>query len=108
MAIPKKGSRTVTVDGVRFRWRIRRQPTYCEGAFACHFSIVVERSEPPSRCVLLLKAAFPRPDNWLGHAAGTITPRMITASIKHALSNGWKPEQAGSAFTHPLHTKEAA
>jgi hypothetical protein len=103
MAIPKKGSRTITVEGVRYRWRIRSQPTYDEGAFASNFSIAVERAEQPSRCVLLLAADFPRPDNWLGHPAKTITPRMIAASIKDALAQGWQPEQTGSVFTHPLH-----
>ena len=31
MAIPKKGSRLITVDGTGFRWRVRRKPTYCQG-----------------------------------------------------------------------------
>jgi hypothetical protein len=102
MAIPRKGSRTVTIDGVRYRWRIRGKPTYCEGAFADPFSVAVERVEPPSRCVLLLKADFPRPDNWLGHLSRSVTPRIISASIKDALAHGWQPERDGSAFTHPL------
>lgn len=108
MAIPKKGSRTLTVKGARYRWRIRGKPTYCEGAFACRFSVAVERVAPPSRCVLLLAADFPRPDNWLGRASKTVTPRMIAASIKDALAYGWQPEHAGSAFTHPLHAHENA
>src|SRR5688500_18922241 len=102
MAIPKKGSRTVTVEGVRYRWRIRRKPTYSEGAFASHFSVAVERVEPRSRCVLLLASAFPRPDNWLGHASELVAPRLIAASIRDALAHGWQPEKDGSSFTHPL------
>ncbi|MFI6297620.1 hypothetical protein ACIBEJ_38915 [Nonomuraea sp. NPDC050790] len=31
MAIPKKGSRLITVDGVRYRWRIRHKPSYGQG-----------------------------------------------------------------------------
>ncbi|TMR88031.1 hypothetical protein EJK15_68485 [Nonomuraea basaltis] len=31
MAIPKKGSRHITVDGAVLRWRVRRKPTYCQG-----------------------------------------------------------------------------
>lgn len=108
MAIPQKGSRTVTVKGVRYRWRVRPKPTYCEGAFASHFSVAVERVEPPSQCVLLLAADFPRPDNWLGRASKTVTPRMIAASIEEALIHGWQPEHAGSAFTHPLHAPDSA
>ena len=108
MAIPKKGSRTVTVKGVRYRWCIRGKPTYCEAAFADRFSVAVERIESPSRCVLLLAADFPRPDNWLGHTSKTVTPRMIAVSIEEALAQGWQPEHTGSAFTHPLHAHENA
>jgi hypothetical protein len=107
MAIPKKGSRTLTVKGVRYRWRIRPKPTYCEG-LAYRFSVAVERVDPPARSVLMLAAGFPRPDNWLGHASKTVTPRMVAASIEDALAHGWQPEQAGSAFIHPLHADENA
>lgn len=108
MAIPKKGSRTLTVAGVRYRWRIRRKPTYDEGAFAAHFSVAVERSDPPSLCVLRLKTNFPRPDNWLCEPGASVTPKMIAASIRDALAHGWQPAQAGSAFMHPLQTASQA
>lgn len=96
----------MTVKGVRYRWRIRRKPTYCEGAFAGGFSVAVERVDPPSRCVLLLAADFPRPDNWLGQTSKSITPGMIAASIEDALAHGWQPEHSGLAFKHPLHAME--
>lgn len=102
MAIPKKGSRTVTVNGVRYRWRIRSRPTYGEAAYTGGFSVAVERAEPPLGCVLLLAAPFPRQDNWLGHASKAVTPRMIASSIEGALARGWQPEHPGSAFEHPL------
>jgi hypothetical protein len=28
MALGRKGSRTIVVDGVAYRWRLRRRPTY--------------------------------------------------------------------------------
>lgn len=102
MALPKKGTRTITVEGVRYRWLIRKQPTYCEGAFATHFSVAVERAEPPGACALLLGAGFPRPDNWLGEPSISVTPRLVAASIRAALAAGWRPERKGSAFEHPL------
>jgi hypothetical protein len=105
MAIPKKGSRTLSVNGVRYRWRIRRKPTYDESIFSAPFSVAVERVEPPSHCVLVLAAGFPRPDSLVpGSESLSVTPRMIAASIEDALSHGWQPERAGSAFTHPLQT----
>jgi len=102
MAIPKKGSRLLTVKGERYRWRIRHKPTYGQGIFDSGFLVAVERVAPPSRCVLLLEADFPRPDNWLGNASKPVTPQMIAVSIESALAQGWQPKLAGSAFMHPL------
>lgn len=31
VAIPKKGSRLISVDGTAYRWRIRHKPTYSQG-----------------------------------------------------------------------------
>jgi hypothetical protein len=107
MAIPRKGSRIVTVHGLQYRWRIRHKPTYCEGAFASHFSVAVERVDETSRCVLLLKTQVPRPDNWLGQASVSVKPNMIAESIKGALAHGWQPENCGAAFEYPLATKES-
>lgn len=98
----------MTVNGVRYRWRIRQKPTYDEGAFARGFSVAVERIEQPSHCVLLLAADFPRPDNWLNQPSKSVTPKIIAVSIEDALAHGWQPEHAGSAFKHPLHAKKNA
>ena len=102
MAIPQKGSRTIIVDGMRYLWRIRRKPTYCEGAFADPFSVAVQREDLPSGSVLLLATSFPRPDNWLGRAFQVVTPAMVAVSIKRALADGWRPERRGPCFKHPL------
>ncbi len=32
MALNKKGSRRIIVDGIEYRWRIRRKPSYHAGA----------------------------------------------------------------------------
>jgi hypothetical protein len=106
MAIPRKGSRTITLSGAAYRWRIRSKSTYEQGASASNLSIAVERVSPPSQSVLLLKADFPRPDNWLGKASNSVTPGMVEASIRSALAAGWLPDHPGSAFAHPLRTDE--
>ncbi|MEU3189786.1 hypothetical protein ABZ686_03910 [Streptomyces sp. NPDC006992] len=31
MTLNKKGSRLITVDGIEYRWRIRRKPSYMQG-----------------------------------------------------------------------------
>lgn len=34
MALVRKGSRLITVDGVTYRWRLRGRPTYDQGRTA--------------------------------------------------------------------------
>jgi hypothetical protein len=31
MTLPRKGSRPITVDGVAYRWIVRRKPSYSQG-----------------------------------------------------------------------------
>jgi hypothetical protein len=74
MAIPKKGSRTVTVKEVRYRWRIRSKPTHNQWDYAGHFTVAVERAEQPSPCVLLSHTRFPRADILRDCTMKSVTP----------------------------------
>ncbi len=102
MALPKKGTRLLTVAGKRYRWLVRGQPTYCQGAFTSRMYVGVESVAPASRSVLVLEASFARPDNWLGEPSRAVTPRMVATSIQEALAAGWNPEAGGFPFLHPL------
>src|SRR5690242_2146820 len=64
VAIPKKGSRLITVDGTVFRWRVRHKPTYCQGMAWAPLSFAAERAEEPG-AVLVVSLPRARPDNWL-------------------------------------------
>ncbi|MFI7049886.1 hypothetical protein ACWEU6_26030 [Streptosporangium sandarakinum] len=48
MAMPRKGSRLITVADVVFRWRIHRRPTYCEGGDWTPLSFSVEHAARPA------------------------------------------------------------
>jgi hypothetical protein len=98
MSIPKKGSRLITVDGVAYRWRIRRKPTYCQGNGWGPLTFAVEPAGKPSR-VLLVALPCSRPDAWLGERTVAVRPALVAAIIRTALDRGWDPRQAGSAFT---------
>ncbi|GAA3312829.1 hypothetical protein GCM10020219_023560 [Nonomuraea dietziae] len=65
MAIPKKGSRLITVDGARFRWRVRRKPTYCQGNSWGPMMFAMELADTLGR-VLLVSLPCSRPDAWWG------------------------------------------
>ncbi|WP_336204324.1 hypothetical protein [Nonomuraea sp. LPB2021202275-12-8] len=101
MAIPKKGSRFITVDGTIFRWRVRRRPTYCQGNSWGPMTFAVELADAPGR-VLLASLPCSRPDAWWGERTITIRPALVTATVRMALCHGWDPRQAGKTFDFAL------
>ncbi|GAA3142047.1 hypothetical protein GCM10010466_36250 [Planomonospora alba] len=101
MAIPRKGSRLITVDGVVYRWRIRRRPTYCQGNGWGPLTFAVEPADRPGR-VLLVALPCSRPDAWLGERSIAVQPALVAAVIQTALKRDWDPRQMGSAFVLDL------
>ncbi|MGW4474897.1 hypothetical protein ACWENQ_34955 [Nonomuraea sp. NPDC004354] len=101
MAIPKKGSRLITVDGVAYRWRVRHKPTYCEGNSWGPLTFAVELADGPGR-VLLVSLPCSRPDAWYGERTMSIRPALVTATIRRARARGWNPCQAGNAVNVSL------
>ncbi|MCG5218601.1 hypothetical protein [Streptosporangium sp. KLBMP 9127] len=101
MAIPKKGSRLITVDGAGFRWRVRRKPTYCQGNSWGPMTFAVELADASGR-VLLVSLPCSRPDAWQGERTTAIQPALVTATVRLALKRGWDPQQAGGAFNLKL------
>lgn len=97
MAIPKKGSRLITVDGDVFRWRVRRKPTYCQGNSWGPMTFAAELTDASGRILLVLLPCS-RPDAWWGERTMAIRPALVTATIRMALDHGWDPRQAGNAF----------
>ncbi|GLX10481.1 hypothetical protein Misp03_74070 [Microbispora sp. NBRC 16548] len=96
VAIPRKGSRLITVDGVAYRWRIRRKPTYDQGNGWSPLTFAVQPAEGPGR-VLLVSLPFVRPDAWLGERTMAVRPALVAAVVRMALGRGWGPWQAGPA-----------
>ncbi|MFI6450221.1 hypothetical protein ACIBF6_01580 [Streptosporangium amethystogenes] len=62
MAMPRRGSRLITVDGTGFRWRVRNKPTYCQGNDWSPLTFAAERAEKPGD-VLVVSLPCARPDN---------------------------------------------
>lgn len=97
MAIARKGSRRITVEGTQFRWKVRARPTYGQGLGATPLTFVAERAEQPGA---LLVASLPcrHPSNWMGMPAGVVLPSTVVSAIRSALAEGWQPSQPGPAF----------
>lgn len=102
MAIPKKGSCTIVVDGVTYRWRVRKKPTYSQcyavwngGVGDITFS--VEHVETPGS-VLVVHLPQPHPGINEGSVGVPIVPSQVAQHITQALATGWKATETGSPF----------
>jgi hypothetical protein len=96
MALTKKGARRIVVDGVEYRWVVRRKPSYSQG-IGSPLTFVVELFAAHG-AVLVVTADDARPDNWLGLPSITILPAQVASCIRTALADGWQPAQPGPPF----------
>lgn len=99
MGIPKKGSRPITMDGVKYVWRIRRKATSLQndyGAGCLHVAMALAAGKGQT---LIAATDFPHSKDWGSVPPVTpITPRHIAEWIRQALQLGWRPESKGSPF----------
>ncbi|MEU1966073.1 hypothetical protein ABZ541_21200 [Micromonospora sediminicola] len=106
MALRKRGSRPIVVDGESYRWSVRRKPTYGQGLAWSPLSFAVERTDPPGCATLVVRLASPRPDNWMNAAGSTVLPSTVAAAVRQALGRGWQPTRPGSPFLLDLGDEE--
>tara|TARA_R100001244_G_scaffold15162_4_gene16888 strand:+ start:16919 stop:17314 length:396 start_codon:yes stop_codon:yes gene_type:complete len=88
MAIPKKGSRKIEVDGISYRWLIRSKPTYSQANEWSNLKAVVELLEKPAS-KLSIDFTVPRSDSWLTDSKVSISPKDISACIIKSIKLGW-------------------
>ncbi len=94
MTMPRTHSRAIEVDGVRYRWLVRSRPTYPQGIAAPMTFAVTLAERPASTLVVQTTAA--RPDNWLGRPSAVVTPAVVRAVVRSAVSDGWDPTAPGA------------
>ncbi|WP_234361375.1 hypothetical protein [Plantactinospora sp. BB1] len=85
------------MDGVTYRWSVRRRPTYCQANGWSPLTFVVEHAEQKGA---VLVAALPcaHPGNWLGLPSQPVLPGTVAAGVRQALAAGWQPSRPGWAF----------
>ncbi|MFC4115500.1 hypothetical protein [Nonomuraea zeae] len=98
VAMPKKGSRLITVDDTVYRWRVSRRPTYSRDKGWTPLTFAVERAEQPGS-VLVVSLPCARPDNWDGKRTIVIRPVLAGRCIRRAVEQGWDSRKPGSTFT---------
>ncbi|MFD8606316.1 hypothetical protein ACFV1S_30195 [Streptomyces globisporus] len=85
MALNRKGSRRVTVDGIEYRWRIRRKPSYMQGLCWTPLTYAVEAaSGNQPGTTLIVNSGQAHPSNWVGVETEPIRPAHVAASIREA------------------------
>lgn len=99
MALNKKGSRRITVDGTEYRWRIRRKPSYMQGLGWTPMTYAVEAasgSQPGT--TLIVTSGQAHPNNWMGIETEPIRPAHVADSNRAARDQGWDPTRGHSPF----------
>ncbi|MEV4560478.1 hypothetical protein AB0K51_26265 [Kitasatospora sp. NPDC049285] len=96
MALAKKGSRRIVVDGVEYRWRVSRKHWCCDYD-ASTLGYAVEDAIRPGTTLVVETG---RPIVFDPDAVPTdlVLPAEVAAGIRAARSNGWTPSTNGAPF----------
>ena len=89
MSLAKRTSRTLSINGVRYRWAVSPDSGY--------LWLVVEHAHRPGQRI---EAKFVyhdvvQPDGAFSEQRRSVSPGVVRAVVEHALANGWQPEQGG-------------
>ncbi|MER8062816.1 MULTISPECIES: hypothetical protein [unclassified Streptomyces] len=95
MALSRKGSRRIVVDGTAYRWHLRRRPTYSQGLCWSPCTYAVEHAITPGT-TLVVTTNHPHARNWVGEPSIPVLPADVATAIASALRQGWSPTCPGS------------
>ena len=100
MGVTQKGSRSIVVDGVNYRWRVRHKPTYMQEVFACPMTFAVVADGKLSTTLRVVVNASRSEACQIVATARTlsITPAIVAEAIRMALQQGWQAQQTGPSF----------
>lgn len=84
MTFPRRGTRTITVDGADFRWRA----SLVRGSDPPLVSLVAQADVSPSRSTLDLQV-------WKAHC-DVLLPEIVVILLRGAIARGWDPEARGT------------
>ena len=98
MAIPKKGTRKITVNDLAFRWLIRRKATYGQTDYGIgKLHVAVELEENPGTSLFIFTDRK-HPKDYGAEKINPVKPSDISNWIKQALEIGWNPLKSGNPF----------
>ncbi|WP_067486042.1 hypothetical protein [Actinomadura hibisca] len=106
MAMAKKGTRLITVDGIGYRWKVRRRPTHSQSCYGEPLSFVVEAAEEPG-ALLVVSLPYAHPGSaW--QPAAVVLPSTVAQAVRTARREGWRPEGRGPVFSLKLAESDVA
>lgn len=105
MKLTRKGSRLIVVEGISYRWLIRRKESWDD----IHIEIqnmpngvplrVLIEQENVNGTLLVVTSDQPRLTKYkMVKESGIIRPADVARWIKEALAVGWQPSKPGPAF----------
>jgi hypothetical protein len=99
VAVRKKGSRRIVVDGVTYQWRFPRRPTQSQEDGWPGVFVTATRADGLRASLLL---AFPRRFHLSGPVGQDpprpVLPSDVAAGIRAALAAGWVADTPGRQF----------
>jgi len=100
MALTGKGSRLITVDGVLYRWLMRRTPPYHQQCLGDPLTFAVELPGARGNVLAVTVPDAGRPDRLVLAAKPSliVRPALVAAVIRTALGRGWQPAAPGPQF----------
>lgn len=96
MALAKKGTRRILVDGVEYRWRISKKHWCCDFEGATMGYVAQDATNPGT--TLVVETGRPARLNPNLLPTEVVLPREVAAGIRAARSRGWTPSSNGSPF----------
>jgi hypothetical protein len=96
MAIPRTGTRIISVDFVDYRWLIRRKATVSQADYGSGFlSVAIELANDPGKTIVV-QTDRPHPKDWATEKVLPVTPVDIKSWIIQALQMDWSPTETGA------------
>ncbi|MFD8976135.1 hypothetical protein [Streptomyces sp. NPDC059593] len=87
MALVRRGSRLITVDGTGYRWRLRGRPTYEQGLVPSPLTFAVEHAVTPGT-TLVVTTNQSHASNWFGTRGGPILPAPAPVRLRLRVVSG--------------------
>ena len=96
MAMARKGSRRISVDGTPYRWRVNPDTLGHD-----YFSVVVSPDEGPGQTMSFQtkgEPANPGDTPRFGIPHPVVKPAKVAEAIREAARRGWRADQPGKPF----------